>query len=734
MSTDFVFARAFFCLLAALCFASPVLRAQTTIEILRQPTNVTTLYFSEATFNVVARAFTNGNVPVPLTYQWLERTLPFGNWIEIPGATNATWVHPPSPGCTNTILSCNIRSGEKLVSSSSARLRGFADCPRLNIVSVEANVTSQEVVVRFDRVLDRSSAMYAGNYRLKEQNPVPNPTNNFDGIFPFNVTMQDPKTVVLQYSRTGLRNGVRYALHPSSEFLRDCCGDWSCGCGVLQDYPFGWPFSTATSIEVLQQPMNVTIPYYLQATFSIVARAFTNGIIPAPLSYQWQLWDGSAFAWNDILGATNATWVRPPSSGCTNGDYRCLIRSGDVFLFSNPARLTLFADCSPLSIVSVHGDVANQEVVVTFDEAVDSLSATNIFNYRFYEHGKTNDVDVIFPLEATLRNPSTVVLHFDPSQPLQDGRRYLLHPSAENLMDCCGDRSCGCGRLEWNPFGWSFVTPSEFCAEISRQPRSQQVVDNCTATFEVSARWTEGAPMQPFHFQWYRNGFAIPGANDRTFTTFRLRPEHDGTVFHAEVLGTCERLVSSNAVVRVTTNVAFVRLDSVKPGPFPNSVIFAFSSPCGQIDGGLNVSGADPFNYTWSGDLNVEQAYIDCAGTNVLLFTSPQQPGSNYVVTLNNIYEDSGYQLEGGVATGGFTAPQREPVPPGILRATTVVDQTILEWAEGGILQYAPKSEGPWEDFTNEPSPHVLTPTPFPCADMFALPQRFYRVRWPVGQ
>ncbi len=483
-----------------------------------------------------------------------------------------------------------------------------------------------------------------------------------------------------------------------------------------------------TPIEILQQPRDIFTLIYREATFHIVARAMTNGTVPAPLTYQWI---EAGFL---ILGATNATWVRPPSFDCINTDYSCIIRSGEAYLFSDSARLRISTDCSPLRMVSVEGDAANQEIVVRFDEPVDTFSAMDVFNYLFYEDGRTNEFDGIYADYATMLDSATVVLHFGLEQSLRSDTRYVLHPSSEYLRDCCSNGSCDCGRLQDYLFGWPFITRSEYCAEISREPEAPVVQENCSATFEVKAGWLDGINRQPFRYQWYYNGIQLWGATNRTYTTWPLSRHGQATRYRVEIRGACEVLRSISVSPIVVTNATYIRLHAVRPGPAADSVVFNFTTVCGGPDIPLRITSAERLNFQWSGGLTTKSASFDCTGTNIIVFTSPQQPGGNYIVTVSNIQDWANYVLENGSATAGYTAPARpSEVPFGTLRATATGNQTLLEWADGGVLQVSNGPNGPWADIDRETSPSIVTASPYPCTAIhFPHWQRFYRVRWPA--
>ena len=402
--------------------------------------------------------------------------------------------------------------------------------------------------------------------------------------------------------------------------------------------------------------------------------------------------------------------------------------------FALPATMLLLtvqlatADCPPPTVTAVSAYSQRQpeiiEVIIEFSLPMDPPSATETFNYVAYDIVTLEQLSVV---RGSMRDARTVVMTMIPDDPaLQSGATYemIINYVWTDSSDpeCSGISIAGDTKVR-------FTVPP--CLQITRQPRSRTVSEDCPVTLEVSARRTDGSRQPPLHYQWFKNNQAIAGATNSTYTAAPIQVADSGATFHAEVGSTCATLVSSNAVITVTTDTIPLNLDSAEPGLAPNSVVLSFSSPCGTPDGRLVAQlASNQLNYNWSGDIFSTRAYVDCTGTNVIVLTTPQQPGKTYTVSVQNLGDAAGYQFGSGVESATFIAPERLPVPFGTLRSTTLGNQTLLEWTTGGILQVADLPSGPWSDVITDNNPYLVTPSPFPCTGDLSLSNRYYRVRW----
>lgn len=109
------------------------------------------------------------------------------------------------------------------------------------------------------------------------------------------------------------------------------------------------------------------------ATFTARASSSLSGV---PVCYQWQK-NGA-----DILGANGSIYSFTPDMTDDMAEFRVrvTVMGGDSEL-SNPAILDVDIDDDPPLLVSASTDVNRTNVIVTFNESVDAVTATNTANY-----------------------------------------------------------------------------------------------------------------------------------------------------------------------------------------------------------------------------------------------------------------------------------------------------------------------------------------------------------------
>src|SRR5262249_17388562 len=100
---------------------------------------------------------------------------------------------------------------------------------------------------------------------------------------------------------------------------------------------------------------------------------------------------------------------------------------------------------------------------------------------------------------------------------------------------------------------------------ISQQPSSLSVAGSGYASFTVSA---SGSP--PLRYFWRRNSSFIAGATNSAYSTNNVQPSDSGSFFSCLVSNAFGTMLSSNAVLTVTTNlsassVAYLRTAAGEP-------------------------------------------------------------------------------------------------------------------------------------------------------------------------
>ncbi len=173
-------------------------------------------------------------------------------------------------------------------------------------------------------------------------------------------------------------------------------------------------------------------------------------------------------------------------------------------------------------------------------------------------------------------------------------------------------------------------------ASITTDPQSQTVGELQPVTFSVVAAGNPAPALQ-----WYTNGVAIPGATGTSYSIASTPLSYHNLGFRVVAQN-----VASNVAYSATSTVATltVNADIVRPvllGAAPsglNLVVASFSERLAPGSVG-NVA-----NYSISGlagSLIISNAVLDVTQTNLILTVSAMTPGSNYVLTVNGVTDQS---------------------------------------------------------------------------------------------
>ena len=605
-----------------------------------------------------------------------------------------------------------MRAREQVVPSAAAELTVVSDCVPPTIVAVTGLVPQNQIIVRYDAPMNPLTATDSFNYLIGSNREYT----------PFNVFMSDPFTAVLELDPIlfSLSIGQRYRLQV--DLVSAAGSDSQCVCSFIRSTEVEFLTVLSPQIRVLENPTNKVILALGTGTFSARAEAMSNGMI-LPVNYQWQQYAEDRFNWVDIPGATNATYTTPRYPTCTSTPlvFRCRFQADATVAFSAQALLQVIADCSPPVVVSTLGDVRRNIIIVQFSDTMEPASASDLFNYTLSTMG-IDPAPIIESIHMT--NGYTAVLVLAAGIPMREDTIYTLGISG--LMDF-GDPACGCNILV--PTSVRFQ-PVRECFRITQQPQSQTVIEGCSAEFRVAARWLDQSAPR-LTSQWLKNGEAISGATNRTYTTGPVALTDHGTTFSAVIRSDCRSVTSAVAVLSVALDQVPPVLAFARSGQAANTVILNFVTACGRPDGRLNeFLATDSFNYTASGNLSVLRAALDCTGLQVCLLTSPQQPMTQYTIYVNNLEDEKGNSMT-GIAQATFTAQPRIPGVARVLRYSVDANQLLLEWEGSGVLESALSPTGPWnEPELQQQSPYLVIPSPFGCSRGEPVAPQYYRVRW----
>ncbi|MDI9880560.1 hypothetical protein [Flectobacillus longus] len=166
---------------------------------------------------------------------------------------------------------------------------------------------------------------------------------------------------------------------------------------------------------------------------------------------------------------------------------------------------------------------------------------------------------------------------------------------------------------------------------ISSQPTEQNVCSGSTATFRVKAIGDITG------FQWYKNGIAITGATDSTYSVVGGA---NGDKFKVEVKGLCGNVISNEVLINVTPTPIITQQPLTATKCVGESVTFSVTaSNAGAYQWqfkGVNIVGATNASYT----KNIDCADCDAGAYRVIVFgqgvcTSSSVNGDEALLTVN---------------------------------------------------------------------------------------------------
>jgi hypothetical protein len=196
-----------------------------------------------------------------------------------------------------------------------------------------------------------------------------------------------------------------------------------------------------TPVIITTQPVSQIVSQGQPATLSIVVSG------TPVIQYQWFL------GGNPVSGATNADYVIPASSSANAGVYQVTASNPGSTTNSVQVNLTVLLDTLPPKLKTIAA-AANQ-IVVTFSEPVDTVTAENASNYSV-----SGGVTVLSAVQNTL-NPAQVTLTTGVAMNL--GTVYTL--TVNNATDLFGNVAQLSGQfarvitIDGSFDDWAGVTP-----------------------------------------------------------------------------------------------------------------------------------------------------------------------------------------------------------------------------------------------------------------------------------
>ncbi len=324
------------------------------------------------------------------------------------------------------------------------------------------------------------------------------------------------------------------------------------------------PAPTLPTITTQPQPQTVTAGQ--TATFAVVAAG------TAPFSYQWRR-NGTA-----ISGATGASYTTPATVLGDNGAaFSVVITNAAGSVASGNAALTVNAPPPAPSGSVASTSPSGQTVTITgtFSNQVTSASAT------LTPDSPANGATAQGPIGVTLGSGTwTVTFAAVPTGRYLGPAVTLSGPGGATVLTGSAFEILGAGGQPEAPGGGP-VAPA-----ITTQPAAQSVTAPAAATFSVVATGTA-----PLAYQWRRNGAAISGATQSSYT---LNPTALGDS------GASFSVVISNAAGSVTSVAAVLTVGAaaVAPAITTQPVAQSVTAPAGATFS-VVATGTAPLAYQW---------------------------------------------------------------------------------------------------------------------------------------
>jgi hypothetical protein len=351
---------------------------------------------------------------------------------------------------------------------------------------------------------------------------------------PASQTVVEGSSVVFEVTASGqalsyqwLRDGtpIPGATEPSYTLSAVTLAEDGAGFSVVVTNVAGSVTSQVATVQVqlaapviTASPVGVTVDEGQPATFTVEAQG-------SELFYQWQR-DGV-----DIPGATGPSYTVAAAAYADNGvNFRVVVSNGAGSVTSDSAALTVLA-IAPV-FVSQPADLAVQEgASATFQVVVQGSAVT----YQWQRDG----IDIPGATSA-----SYVLTDAQVSDSGASFQVIVSNPAA---------------TITSNP---ATLTVAPVIPAIIAQPEDVTAAEGEPASFVVQA---EGSLL---NYQWYRDGVAIPGAIQATYTLPAVAYTDNGATFRVDVSNPSGTVTSALATLTVT-----LRLPSIATQPQSITVV-----------------------------------------------------------------------------------------------------------------------------------------------------------------
>ena len=421
----------------------------------------------------------------------------------------------------------------------------------------------------------------------------------------FNVTATGTTPLTYQWSKDGAIIGG--ATDSSYTTPATVIGDNGSAFAVTVTNVAGSQTSAAATLTVnavpvapniTMQPQDQSVTVGATATFSVVATG------TAPLTYQWSK-SGTA-----INGATNSSYTTPATViGNSGSTFTVTVTNVAGSQTSTAATLTVTAAVvaptiitQPVSQAVTAGATATFSVVAT---------GTAPLTYQWSKNGAS----IAGATNSSYTTPATVSG--------DNGSTFAV-----TVTNVAGSKTSTAATLTVN------VPPA-----ITTQPQNQTVTVGATATFSVVATGTT-----PLTYQWSKNGAAIGGATNSSYTTPATVSTDNGSTFTVTVTNVAGSRTSTAATLAV--NVP----PTITTQPQSQTVTAGATATFSVV-----ATGTTPLTYQWS------KNGASIAGATNSSYTTPAtvsgDNGSTFTVTVTNVAGSKISTAATLTVTGGSVAP-----------------------------------------------------------------------------
>jgi PKD repeat protein len=514
------------------------------------PANQNATAGQSATFTVTA-----SGVPAP-SYQWQNSTDGGTTFSDVPGATAATYTFTTASNQNGWYYRCVASNGCASPAVSSSALLSVCTPAAITANPSNQNVTAGQSA-SFTASATGDGVLYLWQY-------------SSDGGGNWN-DIATANAATYSFTTASNQNGWQYRCRATAV----CGGPAYSAAAIL---------SVCTPAAITANPSSQSVTEGQSATFTASASG-----TPSP-AYQWQNSTDGGTIWNDVAGATAATYSFTAAAGQNGWQFRCRASNGCGSPVTTGAALTV---CSQAAITaSPASQTITAGLPVTFTAAA---SGTPTISYQWQNSTDGGATWNSIPGATTASYAHTALT-------AENGWRFR-----------CGAYT---GCLSW---AYSSAAPLTVCTppNITLQPVSQpgkQVGDVVTFTVTVAPEVTSPS------YQWQRtddagahwgNVSAGSGANTASYT-FTVASGDGSAQFRCNVTNSCGQLYSDAVSIGVCTAVSLTQnpLDlSVVANQTATFTVAASGVPVPSyqwqysVDGGANwnnVTGVNAATYAFT--------------------------------------------------------------------------------------------------------------------------------------